>query len=177
MGNVHLPVEACERAIGVDHHRAVVVDPLGASLKDRSDDHHLMLCGESLEALSGWSRNRLGELEVRGILTLRKVARPKEFLETDHLRSVPRSGLDRADRALQIRRLVLAASTLDKREPHSSLRSVAMGSTWQHAILTVRNMPTDQRNPSRQKQRNKKTTRRSARASRPQRSGSQQRAS
>src|SRR5581483_9766302 len=46
VGNVHLAVNAGNRAVGVDDHRGVVINPGGAALEERSDDHDLALARE-----------------------------------------------------------------------------------------------------------------------------------
>jgi hypothetical protein len=75
VGYVHLAVAAGQVSVGVQHHRRVVIDALGATLEERSDDDDLMRGGGRTQGLAARSGNRLGEVEVARFLGLAEVAR------------------------------------------------------------------------------------------------------
>ncbi len=49
--DVHFPVQAQQRAVGVDHRRGIVVQAFGAFLEERGDNHNATTPGEFLERL------------------------------------------------------------------------------------------------------------------------------
>ena len=75
VGDVHFAVAAREASVGVQHHRRVVVETLRAPLEERSDDDDLARGGYRAQRLGARPGNRLGEVEIAGLLGLAEIAR------------------------------------------------------------------------------------------------------
>ena len=121
VGDVHLAVLAEERAVGVDDRGRVVVEPLGALLEERRDDHHAELARELRQRLGGRARDRLGEREVAVVLASgrstgsgtapgdRRARRPWRAP-----RERPRSALRRFSSGSTVQRLCTRPSVTDR---------------------------------------------------------------
>ena len=83
--NVHLPVLAQILPVGVHHGGRIVVDPLGALLEERGDDHHLELPSERHQPVGGRAGDRLGEIEELVIFGLTEILTAEELLQADDL--------------------------------------------------------------------------------------------
>jgi len=70
---VHLTVDASERAVAIQHHRGVVIDPGTATLEYRADDDYAKLRGHAAQALRGRSGNRLRTIKPGRVLGLAKI--------------------------------------------------------------------------------------------------------
>ena len=57
VGNVHLAIQAEQRAVGVDDDRRVVIHARRAALEERAHDHDTELARELREALAGRARD------------------------------------------------------------------------------------------------------------------------
>ena len=73
VGDVHLAITAAERAVGVEDDGRVVVNPRRAALEDRADHDHPRLSRDLGERLGGRARDRLGQVEARGVLDLAEI--------------------------------------------------------------------------------------------------------
>ena len=112
VGDVHLPVDAKQAAIGVDDGRRVPVEAGGLPLENRHDDHDRQLAGELLHRVRRRPGNRFGEIEAVALLRLAEVERVEQLLQADDLRAasgrVPHEPLGAPEVALRIRiRMIL----------------------------------------------------------------------
>ncbi len=89
-GNVVFAVFAQQSAVGVHHHRRVVIETLGAFFKQAGHQHHAQFRRQFLQVIGGGARNGLGQSERFVVVTLAKITAQKEFLRDDDLG--PRSG-------------------------------------------------------------------------------------
>ena len=89
VGDVHLAVDAAERAVGVEDDGRVVVDARRPPLEDRADDDDAGLAGDLRERLGRRAGDGLGEVEVGGVLGLAEVLGAEQFGEADDLRPRP----------------------------------------------------------------------------------------
>ena len=80
VGDVHLAIDAQQRAIGVDYQRRVVIHARRAALEDRADDHDPEFARQAREALAGGAGDRLGEVEQVGALFAAEILRAEQFL-------------------------------------------------------------------------------------------------
>ena len=64
VGDVHLAVEAQQRAVGVEDDGRVVIEPRRPPLEERADDHDAGLLRDLRERLGGRAGDRLGQVEV-----------------------------------------------------------------------------------------------------------------
>ena len=103
VGDVHLAVDAEERAVGVDHGGRVVVHAGAALLEDRHDEDDAELLGERAHALDDRPGDRLGEIEALGVGDLAEVGGVEELLEADDLRAALRGFPHFGDRLLRAR--------------------------------------------------------------------------
>ena len=51
IGDVHLAVFPRDGAVGLKHHRRVVIKPSGTAFEERRDKHHVVLLGQCSEEL------------------------------------------------------------------------------------------------------------------------------
>ena len=87
--DVHLAVDAQQRAVGVNDRGGVVIDAGGALLEQRGDDDDLVFAGELLKGRGARAGNRLGQFEIRVVFALAEILRAEQFLRADDLRAVP----------------------------------------------------------------------------------------
>ncbi len=120
VGNVHLAVDARQRAVGVDDRRGVVGDAGGAPLEERGDDDDPVAARRVGKGDRGRAGNRLGEIEQSGILALAEIRGAKQFGETDE--SGPAAGrfTDQIDRPRQVRGGIRAHAHLHQADATSS---------------------------------------------------------
>ena len=83
--DVHLAIAAGGRAVGVEDHRGVVVQPGGATLEQRTDQHHAVLLGELAEALGAGAGDRFGQVEFVDRFVLAEVGAVVQFLQQHEL--------------------------------------------------------------------------------------------
>src|ERR1019366_4167742 len=89
VGNVHLAINADERAIGIaagikDRDR-VVIEPRRALLEERRDQHNFILQGGGGELLRPRARDRLREIEQSGVFALAEILRLEELGQTNNV--------------------------------------------------------------------------------------------
>ena len=89
VGDVHLAVDAEQRAVGVDHRGGVVIEAGGAALEERGDDDHAQLGGQLAERLGRGPGDGLGQVEAVVIFLAAKILRAEQFLQADDLRAAP----------------------------------------------------------------------------------------
>jgi hypothetical protein len=83
VGNVHLAIDAAERAIGIEDRGRVVIEAGGALLEERSDQHDFILQGSGGELLRTRTGDRLREIEQSRVFPLTEILRLEEFGEAD----------------------------------------------------------------------------------------------
>ena len=84
---MHLAVLAGGAAVGVEHHRGVVVQAGGALLEQRADQYHAVLPGQFAEALGRGAGDGFGEVEFVHRFVLAEVRAIVQFLQQDELRA------------------------------------------------------------------------------------------
>ncbi len=99
---MHLAVDAADFAIAADDDRGVVVEPRSAPLKQGNLDGDFQLAGQGAEACRARSRNRLGQVEQRGVLALAEILGQKQLWQADDLRAQPRRLAHVGHRPLQV---------------------------------------------------------------------------
>ena len=102
VGNVHLPIDAQQSPVGVDHGGRVSVETRRLPLEQRHDQHDGELTGESLHHRRGRSGDRLGQVEALAALSLTEVERVEELLEADDPRATRRRLTNLGHRITQI---------------------------------------------------------------------------
>ena len=101
--DVHLAVDAEQRAIGIDDCRRVVVEARGALLEERSDDHDAQFGGERAEAIGGGAGNGFRQIEQPRVFFAAEILRAEQFLQADDLRALSRGFADSLDGTVEIR--------------------------------------------------------------------------
>ena len=126
---MHLAVHAGERAVGVDRHRGVVIEPRRAPLEQRCDHDHMLLARYRSQPLRARARDRLGQVEQRGVLALAEILRAEELRQADDLRAGARRLADAVCGLVQIGVRVWRAGHLHQADAvfHSS----------GHVVLTI----------------------------------------
>ena len=114
IGNVHLAIDAEQRAVRVDDRRRVVINARRALLEERGDDHHLVFLRELLKRVGARAGNRFGQFEVFVVFALAEILRAKQFLRADDLRAVFREPLCFRERAFQILGGILGTARLNQ---------------------------------------------------------------
>src|SRR5208337_1799982 len=85
VGNVHLAVDAAERAIRVEDRGRVVVEARSALLEERRDEHDFVFPGSSGELFRARSWNWLGEIEQSGVFALAEILCLEELRQADYV--------------------------------------------------------------------------------------------
>ena len=124
VGNVHLPVLAEIPAVGVDDGGGVVIQPLGALLEERRDDHDAELGRERGERLGGRAGDRLGQIEEPMVLHLAEVLATEELLQADDLRAARGGIADALHGLLHVDVGFDIAVMLYQAERHRALRGI-----------------------------------------------------
>src|SRR5688572_7569451 len=83
--DVHLPIYAEQRAVGIDHRRRVPVDAGRLALEDRHDDHDRQLAGEPLHGVGRRTGNRFSQVEPVALLRFAEIQRVEQLLQADDL--------------------------------------------------------------------------------------------
>ena len=102
VGNVHLAIDARERAIGVDDGGRVVIHTRGALLEERGDDGHPQLAGYLGQPRCRRPWNRLCQIEEAQILALAEVLGAEELRQADDVCAQPRRLADVAKRGGEV---------------------------------------------------------------------------
>ena len=71
------------RAVGVEHHRRVVVQARRAALEERADHDHAVLAGRRGQRLAGRAGNRLGLVEAGVVFALAGILPGEQLLQAD----------------------------------------------------------------------------------------------
>ena len=87
VGDVHLAIDAQQRAVGVDDQRGVVIDTRRAPLEYRAYNHDLQFARQTRKALAGGAGNGLRQVEQVGPFLAAEILRAEEFLHADNLRA------------------------------------------------------------------------------------------
>ena len=85
IGNMHLPVDACDGTVFLEYHSGVVVETRSPTFKEGGDKHHTKLLGEFAIEFGGGTRDGFREVEVVDILDLTEIQGVVELLQNDHL--------------------------------------------------------------------------------------------
>ena len=85
---MHLAISTGQAPVVIEHYRGVVVEPGGATLEERSDDHDPKPLRQRAESLGGWAGYGLGEVECCDVLGLAEIRRVVQFLQQDQLCAV-----------------------------------------------------------------------------------------
>jgi len=134
VGNMHLPINPRDCAVGIDHRRSVVINTRRSSLEQRGDDDDFMLRRERAQSLGGRTGDRFSQFEILVILALAKIARAKKFLEANDLRALFCRRCDSLDGLVEIRGCVLAGAHLN--EPQGDLLSIGLACHKSHSLET-----------------------------------------
>ncbi len=118
VGNVHLPVFAEKRSVGIDDRRRVVIKAWRSTLEKRGDQNDSAFLRDSLHRLGRWPGDGLGEFEVFVILDLAKIHRGEKLLETHDVRAFRGGGPDPAKGGIDIRPHIGRAGVLNKSDFH-----------------------------------------------------------
>ena len=103
VGNVHLAIDAAQRAIGIENRRRVVIEAGRALLEERRDQHNFILpCGRG-QLFRARPGNRLGQIEQRRVFALAEILRLEKFRQADDVRAA--AGPPRATRSSALARL------------------------------------------------------------------------
>jgi len=127
IGNMHFAIFAEERAIGIEHGAAVVINTGGAPLEKRNDQSNVTFFGGFGERLGSWTGDGFGEIEKRGVFRAAEILTPKQFVHADDLRAAFARLADFVDGAREIIRSVLRAAHLNQANskfvPHEKYRN------------------------------------------------------
>ena len=82
---MHLPVDAEQAAVGVDHGRRVAIHARGLPFEERNDDYDLEFPGQGLHRIGGRTGNGFGEVEPLAMLRFAEVRRVEELFQADDL--------------------------------------------------------------------------------------------
>src|SRR3989441_4883932 len=102
-GDVLLAIAPHDPPVGVDHRRAVVIQPRRPPLEHRRDHHDPGSLRRLRQGLGARPGHRLREVEQRGVLALREVQRAKQLRETDEPGPGRRRLFDLRDALLEVR--------------------------------------------------------------------------
>jgi hypothetical protein len=108
IGDVHLPVHAEQRPVGVDDRGRVPVDAGGLALEERDDDDDAELSRELLHRAHGRSGDRLREVEPLALLRFAEVRGVEQLLEADDSRPARRGLADALGCTREIRLEIVA---------------------------------------------------------------------
>jgi hypothetical protein len=61
-----------ERAVAIQYHSGVVIEPRRAALEQRADDDQFQFARQPAQMLGGGTGDRLGQIEERGVFGLAK---------------------------------------------------------------------------------------------------------
>ena len=104
VGNVHLAIDAEERAVGVDDGGGVVIKAGGALLEKRGDDDDGMFFGEFLKGGGAGAGDGLGQFEIIVVLALAEILGAEQFLGADDLRALLGGAFGEGEGLLQVGR-------------------------------------------------------------------------
>jgi len=111
---MHFAIFAEERAIGIEHGAAVVINAGGAPFEKRNDQSYVTFLGDFRERIGGWTGNGFGEIEKRGVFRAAEILAPKKFVHANDLRATFGRLAYFVDSASQIFCSVLRAAHLNQ---------------------------------------------------------------
>ena len=114
--DVHLPVFAEVRAVGVDDRSGVVVEARAAFFEKRGDDDDAALLRQPGHRRGARAGDLLGELEVFVILDLAEILRGEKLLQADDLRAAVRRLGGLGERLREVFARLRGAAHLDETE-------------------------------------------------------------
>ena len=123
------------RAVGVEHHGRVVIQPGRTALEQRTDDHHAVLARGRGQRLARRAGNRLGLVEARVIFALAGILPGKQFLQADDVRAGRGRFGNPRQRLVDVLLLVGDAAHLHQRNVHSGARRFAAALPWRMQTL------------------------------------------
>src|SRR5207244_10304700 len=85
--NVHLAIEATQRAIGIQDDRRIMVDAGRPALEQRRDQHGTGFARHLGQPFAAGTGDRLCQIEEAGVLTLTEIGGPEELLQANDLGS------------------------------------------------------------------------------------------
>src|SRR5262245_2703424 len=89
--DVHLPVDAKQRTVGIDDGGGISIDTCRLTLEERDNDRYLKLPRDRLHALGRRSGNRFCQVKSSALLSFAEVLRIEELFQTDDLCPAPGS--------------------------------------------------------------------------------------
>ena len=131
--NVHLPVDAEQAAVPVDHRCRVVEQPGRPPLEEGNDEHDPKISGHLTQGLGRGAGDGLGQIEKPGVFGLTEVWRREELLQAHDLSALGRGGPYAVEGLHPVALRLLQAGHLD--EPHGELASIAL--LWRPGHLRV----------------------------------------
>ena len=84
---MHLAVAAGKAAVGVQHHRGVVVKPRRPSLEQRGHDHHAQFPRQCAQLFGAGAGDGFGQIAQGGVLDLAEIGRVVQFLQQHQARA------------------------------------------------------------------------------------------
>src|ERR1700675_2380091 len=87
VGDVHLAVDAAQRAICIEDRGRVVIETGRALLEERRDQHDFISLGGGGKLLRARAGNRLGKIEQSGVFALAEILGLEEFGQADDVRA------------------------------------------------------------------------------------------
>jgi len=100
--DVHLAIEAAERAVSVNDGGGVMVDAGRASFENGDNDDDSLLAGHSRHRIAGRSGNGFGKIEEGSLFPLAEILGAEQLGKTDDLRTLARRLANSAQGALQV---------------------------------------------------------------------------
>src|SRR5437879_3739336 len=85
--NMHLPVNAFQSPVRIEHGSGVVIEAACAFLKDRRNDYNFGFSGDVSDCLRCRAGNRLGEIEQRSVFALTEILRAEQLRQAYDLRA------------------------------------------------------------------------------------------
>ena len=89
-------------AVGIEHHRRIVVQSGGAAFEERADDRHAVFLRGGGQGLAGRAGNRLGLVEASVIFALARIKSVKQLLQANDVRPGGRRFGDSIEGLLQV---------------------------------------------------------------------------
>jgi hypothetical protein len=121
MRDVQLPIDAKNRAIGIDHRCGIEVASVGCGFEDRNHDDNIEFLCQIGQDRGRFARHGFGEMRRVHLLFHGKVPRAEEFLQTNHASALFCRISDAADGLFQIGFKVGGNAGLDERDPYGIL--------------------------------------------------------
>ena len=139
---MHLPVNAEQRAVGVNDGGGVVINSGGAFLEQRRDDDDFVFLREFAKGVGRRAGNFFREFKILMVFALAKVLRAEQFLRANDVCAVFRGAFDERNCFLQIRVRVGGAGSLDQTQFDNLGGAFHYGSDLlMRAVCSMRSVP------------------------------------